>query len=189
MQKTANAKDEANFVKQVPQHPRDRLARRIARVEDEVEVVRQIPAVGKVKKAQKKKLLHPTERKRARKNEIGTNNSLVLLENKNFAARIYLDKPSVFNLKKTREEKIIDRLIESIPQGKDNLYIKHMVDTNSFSVRKDKSQEVTEHLLAVLANADQKLNNSIDLTKADIVSIKAKKPRQLNNLKNMKKIY
>ena len=39
-----------------------------------------------------------------------------------------------------------------------------MEGKNSLRVRKDKSEEVKEHLLAVIASADQKLNNSIDLT-------------------------
>ena len=135
--KNLDAKDEVDFVKQVPQHPRDRLARRIAKIEDKVEFVKQISqhsrqklarkvADGKVKVTQKKNLLHPRERTIAHEKEIGANNSLALLENKNFDARIYLDKPLIFDLKKTSEEKIMERLIESIPEGNNDFYIEHM---------------------------------------------------------------
>ena len=87
----AKVKDKFEFVKQVPQHQRDRLARRIAKLEDEVKVVKQIPAAEKVNKMQKKKLLYPKEREIACEKEIGAKNSLALLKNKNFDARLYLD--------------------------------------------------------------------------------------------------
>ena len=87
----AKLEDKVEFVKQVPPHQKDRLARRIARLEDEVKVVKQIPAAEKVSKTQKKKLLYPKEREKACEKEIGANNSLALLKNKNFDACIYLD--------------------------------------------------------------------------------------------------
>ena len=67
--------DKVEFLIQVPQHLRQRLVQKVAD--------------GKVKVKQKKKLLHPRERKIAREKEIGANNSLVLLENKHFDAGIY----------------------------------------------------------------------------------------------------
>ena len=87
----AKVEDKIEFVKQVPQDQRDRLARRIAKLEDEVKVMKQIPAAEKVNKTQKRKLLYPKEREIACEKEVGTNNSLALLKIKNFDARLYLD--------------------------------------------------------------------------------------------------
>ena len=49
-----------------------------------------------------------------------------------------------------------------------------MKGKNSLGVGKHKNEEVKEHLLAIIASAEQKLNNSIDLT-LDFARIKATK--------------
>ena len=69
----------------------------------------------------------------------------------------YIDKAFLFDLRKTSEEKIFDRLLENIPDGNDKYYTKHTDGTNVFRIRTDERQPVKDLLIKLIENTDRKL--------------------------------
>ena len=66
------------------------------------------------------------------------NNSKLLLSGKfDLNPEEILDKSLLFDLKKTREDKIFDSILEKIPDKNDIYYIEHREETNAFRLRKD----------------------------------------------------
>ena len=65
------------------------------------------------------------------------NNSKLLLSGKfDLNPEEILDKSLLFDLKKTREDKIFDSILEKIPDKNDIYYIEHREGTNAFRLRK-----------------------------------------------------
>ena len=48
-----------------------------------------------------------------------------------------LNKGQLFDLTKTSEDQIVDKIIEGIPKDNDEYYIQHPPRTNVFTVRKE----------------------------------------------------
>lgn len=46
----------------------------------------------------------------------------------------------IFDLKKTREKKILDMFIENLPEDNGKCCIEHKTGINSFQIRQDKNQ-------------------------------------------------
>lgn len=46
----------------------------------------------------------------------------------------------VFNLKKTREDQIIEKIIENLSKDNDEYYIEHTKDSNMFMIKQDPNQ-------------------------------------------------
>ena len=67
-------------------------------------------------------------------------NLKLLFYNFDFNPADYMDVNLLFDLKKTSEENIIDRIIEK-PSDNDMYYIEHRGGTNSFRIRQDKKKE------------------------------------------------
>ena len=70
--------------------------------------------------------------------------------------RDYLNKPLVFDMKKTSEEKILDRIIEKLSSDNNQLYVKHRADTDTFIVNQDKRQQEKGDFRTIL-NLDKKM--------------------------------
>ena len=62
------------------------------------------------------------------------------LENLTLIPEEILDKPLLFDLKKTSEEKIFDSILEKIPDKNDIYYIEHREEMDAFRIRKDSKQ-------------------------------------------------
>ena len=56
---------------------------------------------------------------------MATRNSKTVLLNFDFDPKNYIVIDLLFNFKKTSEEKIVDRIIEKLPDDNDNLCIEH----------------------------------------------------------------
>ena len=72
---------------------------------------------------------------------MATKNSKTVLLNFDFDPKNYIVIDLLFNLKKTSEEKIIDRIIEKLPDDNDNLYIENREGTNLFQTTCNKKQK------------------------------------------------
>ena len=91
---------------------------------------------------------------------MATKNSKTVLLNFDFDPKNYIVIDLLFNLKKTNEEKIIDRIIEKLPDDNDNLYIEHREGTNLFKTTCNKKQKEKDDLFKILTNLDKKIANS-----------------------------
>ena len=96
-------------------------------------------------------------------------NLKLLFYNFDFNPADYMDVNFLLELKKTSEEKIIDRIIEKSPEN-DMYYIEHRGGTNSFRIRQDKKQEEEGNLFRTLTNLHKKIATSKD--KAKILQLK-----------------
>ena len=110
-------KDELEFVKKVSQHPRGQLKRELKKWSDELEFVKLIPQNprDRLKRKQKNKegqftnlrMMHPREWKKLKK--IG---NFLLSSTLDFNLEDILNKSIQLELKKTSEDKILDRIIK-----------------------------------------------------------------------------
>ena len=76
-----------------------------------------------------------------------------------------LDKPLLFDLKKTSEEKIFDSILEKIPDKNDNYYIEHREGTNAFRTRKDSKQAKEDELKTMLETVDKGIKRATSKSK------------------------
>lgn len=77
--------------------------------------------------------------KKLKKIRMARSNSL-LSSTFDFQPEDILDKSIQLDLTKTSEEKILDSVIEKLPNI-DNCYAEHREETNAFLLRRDKKQE------------------------------------------------
>ena len=76
-----------------------------------------------------------------------------------------LNKPLLFDLKKTNEEKIFDYILEKIPGKNDNYYIEHREGTNPFRIRKDPKQAKEDELKTMLETVDKGIKRATSKSK------------------------
>ena len=76
-----------------------------------------------------------------------------------------LDKPLLFDLKKTSEEKIFDSILEKIPDKNDNYYIEHREGTNAFRIRKDPKEAKEDELKTMLETVDKGIKRATSKSK------------------------
>ena len=70
--------------------------------------------------------------------KIATENFRMIKENKyKFNLTEMLNKGQLFDLNKTSEEQIMDKIIEGLLQDNGKFYIKHMPGTNAFTAKKE----------------------------------------------------
>ena len=120
--KTKN-NDEVKFIKQFLQHPHDRLA---------------CKSKGYARITETKTLKYPRQRLNEKVREIAIGNSQkIKKENYKFDFKNVLNKGQLFDLTKTSEDQIFDKIIEGIPKDNDKFYIPHTPGTNIFTVRKE----------------------------------------------------
>ena len=137
---------DVQFIKQVPMHPRDRLERgtkNAHRDDDDVEFIKQVP-------------MHPRDRlERATKNaqkdnddvefiwdekelKIARENVSALMRGKFvFDPEVFLNKTVLFDTSKVSEEKIVHKILESLPADNNYIYWIHERGTNSFSLKRE----------------------------------------------------
>ena len=135
MRKKDNSDDDVVFIKQVPAPNTFRLAR--AAKKDNVIFVKQMPLHARDRLKKKTKILkHPRDRLKDKELQVARNNVSALVEGKfSFLPEKFLNKTVLFNVSKVNEEKIIDKVIETLPADNDELYIVHEPGTNAFSLR------------------------------------------------------
>ena len=63
---------------------------------------------------------------------------------------------TLFNFKKTSEEQILDKIIDSLPKDNDEYYVNHKKRKNVFTVRKDYNQCKKLNLYTVILNLEKK---------------------------------
>ena len=124
-------------------HPRDRLARKL-------EKSQKLEIVGE-------KTLHPRDRKKLKEKRIAQGNLAAITANIDFDTSDYIDKPLIFDLKKTSQGKIMARLIKCLPRTNGEFYIERKDGTSSFRIRKDPRQVEKEHLMELILNAGKKI--------------------------------
>ena len=103
--------------------------------------------------------------------------SETVLLNFDFDPKNYIVIDLLFNFKKTSEEKIVERIIEKLPDDNDNLYIEHREGTNLFKTTCNKKQKEKDDLFKILTNLDKKIVKSKD----------KKKIRQVRGIKKQTK--
>ena len=142
---------DVQFIKQVPMHPRDRLARatKNAQRDDDVEFIKQVTMHRGDDDVEFKKnrclhilktkaLKHQRDRMNEKKLKIATENFSALCgENLFLIQRFSLNKAVLFDTSKNDEQKIIDKILENIPGDNDTIYLIHEPGTNAFSLRRE----------------------------------------------------
>ena len=126
------------FVKQVPMHPRDRLARATRKKnDDDVLFVKQVTMHPRDRqKRQSKKLTHPKNRIKNKELQIARDNVLALTAGKfSLSPEKLLNKTILFDVLRVDEEKIMCKIIENLPSTDDDFYVIEEPDTDSFSLR------------------------------------------------------
>ena len=94
------------------------------------------------------------------------NNSKLLLSGKfDLNPEEILDKSLLFDLKKTREDKIFDSILEKIPDKNDIYYIEHREETNAFRLRKDPKKAEKDELITMLETVDRAIKRSTSKSK------------------------
>ena len=58
----------------------------------------------------------------------------------------------VFNLKKTNDEKILDKIIQNLPRYNDKHYVEHSENLNMFMIKQDKKQQEEDDLVKTIWN-------------------------------------
>ena len=118
--------DDLVFVKKFPLYPRERL-RKSAKENDDVVFVKNLPLNLResFKKSAKendnddiistKSSFTCQGRIANKKKQIARGNLTAIKSNFDFDPGDYLNKPLVFDMEKTREEKILERIIEKLP--------------------------------------------------------------------------
>ena len=77
-----------------------------------------------------------------------------------------LNKSIHFDLKKASEKKILDRIIEKMPNN-DKYYIEHRKRINTFRLRRDKREEEKDNLFQLICNLEKNIARSKNNTKID----------------------
>ena len=132
-----NNDDDVAFVKQVPVHPRNMLARA---TKDGVVFLKQVPVHprDRLKRKTKNGLKHRRDRLKEKELQIARDNVTALMEGKfNFSPEKILNKTILFDVSIINEERIIDKTIENLPADNDELYIAHESGSNSFSLKRE----------------------------------------------------
>ena len=139
-QKTKKRKDDdVIFVKQVPLHPRERLARETRKQKnDDLIFVRQVPLHPRERlKRKTKRLTHLRERMKNKELQIARENVSAFMEgNFSILPEKMLNKTIFFDVLKVDQETIMDKIIQNLPSANDESYIIHETGTNSFSLRR-----------------------------------------------------
>ena len=126
---------------------------------------------------------HPREQKNFLKKKIAKKNSKsILLGTFDFDPEEYLDKSLLFDLKKTREEKIFNVILEKIPNN-DTYYGEHREGTNAFPIRKDKKQAEKDDIIKVIENMELKMKKSTN--KSRISQLKRYRKEFLNKYSSL----
>ena len=106
--------EDVQFIKRVPVHPRDRLKR----------------------KTQKLSLIHPRDPMKKKVLQIAAENAEAITQGKfNFAPEKILNKNLIFGTSRISEEKIMEKITESLSADNDELYIEHERGTNLFPLK------------------------------------------------------
>ena len=84
------------------------------------------------------KTQHPRGRRKIREKLLASGNSATVNALFNIDTEWYLDKPLIFDLKSTGEEKIFDWLLSNILPDNDTYYIEHEDGSNVFRIKKEK---------------------------------------------------
>ena len=82
--------------------------------------------------------MHSRDKKKLLKTKLARNNSKIILLNFDFDPKNYIDVDLLFDLRKTRGKRKIDRTIEKLPDNNSDLYIEHTEGTNLFRIRYNK---------------------------------------------------
>lgn len=101
--------------------------------------------------------IHLRDQKKLLKTKLARNNSKIILLNFDFDPKHYIDVDLLFDLRKTRRKRKIDRIIEKLPDNNSNLYIEHKEGTNLFRIRYSKKQKEKDNLSETLTNLDKKI--------------------------------
>ena len=115
-------------IKQVPMHPRDRLARANKNTQnDDIEFIKQVPVHPRDRSSRKTKILkHPRDRMKEKELKVARENVSAHMQGRFvFNPEVFLNKTVLFDTSKVDEEKIIDRILENIPGDVDNIYLIH----------------------------------------------------------------
>ena len=84
------------------------------------------------------KLLYPRQRLQKTIKKIAEENSDMLeKESFNFSPQKIIKKDLVFDIYKTKEKQIIEKIIEGLPKDNNEFYIEHQPDTSVFTLRKE----------------------------------------------------
>ena len=109
---------------------------------------------------------HPRERKKLHKQKMAENNSKLFLSGKfNFDLQKIFDKFLLFNLKKASEEKVIDSILEKIPDKNDIYYMERRKGTNASRIRKDSKQAKKDVLKTMLETIDRGIKRATSKSK------------------------
>ena len=133
---TKNKDDDVIFVKQVPVHWQDRLARTTKNKDDDVIFVKQVPIHPRNRLQKRtKKLTLPHNRMKNKELQMARDNVSALRQGKfSFSPKNFLNRTNIFDVSKVHEEQIMDKIIENLPTDNDGFYIVHEPSTNSFSL-------------------------------------------------------
>ena len=89
-------------------------------------------------KPKKSQQIHSRKRLQEKATKIAQNNSKLIAKNKyKFNVKELLNKGQLFDLNKTTEDQIMDKIMEGLPKDNDEFYINHTLGTNVFKVRKE----------------------------------------------------
>ena len=126
----------------------------------------------------REKQTHPRDRKKAIEIKLAKNNSKAIISGTfGFDPEDCLEKPLLFDLKKTSEEKIFDAIIEEIPD-KDKYYIEDRERTNAFRIRKDEKPGGKDELIQFIENLDRKIKTSTNKSRISQLKQISKKALQ-----------
>ena len=99
----------------------------------------------------------------------------------------YLNKLLSFNLKKTNEGQIINKIFEKLSKDIDKYYIDHLKGSITFVLREDKQQQGKSDLFTTILNIEKK--HAREKNKANIAKLKNLKRRYIKMLKNLGEEY
>ena len=155
------------------------------KVADKILITKIIPP-----KRNSEKPLLPHERKKLKEQKIATANSEALVSDFQFNPEEILNKILIFDLKKTSEEKILDRLIEKISKDNGKYYIEHREGANSFTIRQDKNQRDKKCFFNLIQNTDKKIFLALQKTrKTAIVVLNRTENFAISKLKQLGEKY
>ena len=84
--------------------------------------------------------------------KIAEGHSATLRNNFIFNPKNYVNKSLVFNLKKTSEKKILDKIIQNLPWDNDKYWIERREGLNMFMIKQDKKQQEEDNLIKTTWN-------------------------------------
>ena len=183
------ATDEILLTKMISSHWRDRPARKVKELNDVANknLIMKI-ILPKNPKKQKCRCICAKEEK-LKEQKVAVKNSEALVPDFEFDLEEILDKSLLFDLKKTSQEKILERLIANLPEGNDQYYVKHREGTNSFQVRHDRHQKEKEDLFEFILNTDKKLRVACQPKKTNVANLKRLKKCAIKLLKELGENY